>query len=69
MSFTLHAFNRDGWTELIDQDTGLISSVVLPALCVRCDGEQLVLEHINLRRDTKTQRCEACGALWESPID
>ena len=42
---------------------------VLPALCSRCDGAQLVLVHINVRSNTKTQRCRECGEVWESPID
>jgi hypothetical protein len=42
---------------------------VLPELCARCDGAQLVLMHINVRRNSKTQRCRECGEVWESPID
>jgi predicted RNA-binding Zn-ribbon protein involved in translation (DUF1610 family) len=42
---------------------------VLPASCPQCEGEQVFLEYINLRRDTKTQRCESCGTVWDAPID
>ena len=42
---------------------------VLPASCPECEGEQVFLEFINLRRDTKTQRCESCGTIWDTPID
>jgi hypothetical protein len=42
---------------------------VLPALCTVCDGAQLVLVHINVRSNTKTQRCRECGEVWESDID
>jgi hypothetical protein len=58
---------RSAATSAAVDDLG--SSAVLPELCSRCDGAQLVLMHINVRRNYKTQRCRACGEVWESPID
>jgi hypothetical protein len=42
-------------------------TVVLPNVCPVCDGPGY-LEHINLVRETKTQSCQSCSVLWESPI-
>jgi len=50
---------------LIDPD---VESWVTTEQCPNCDGDQLYLQHISVKRRTKTQRCFDCSTVWESPL-
>jgi hypothetical protein len=41
---------------------------VLPEQCPTCDSDQQYLQHISVKRRTKTQRCFECGTVWESAL-
>lgn len=41
---------------------------VVPSRCPDCDGH-VYLEWIDLRKETTTQACRACGLRFETPID